>query len=145
MLPRSPSSSTFVMLSNGMPIFVNQAATASLPVRFHDADDFALGQVGKAAVTFDGWIVLRRLCKLADLIRGEFSGRNGVGAHEFCHNTLLSGFVVIRRVGRIGYGLSSGLSTTHAERAQKRATQRKDFSQCAQRRLRFPRPFGSSR
>jgi len=30
MLPRSPSSSTFVMLSKGMPIFVNQAATASL-------------------------------------------------------------------------------------------------------------------
>src|SRR5437879_2833587 len=30
MLPRSPSSSTFVMLSKGMPIFLNQAAIASL-------------------------------------------------------------------------------------------------------------------
>jgi hypothetical protein len=58
--------------------------------RFHDADGFALGQIGKAAITFDGRILLCRLRKLLELVGGEFSGRNCVCAHELCHNTSFS-------------------------------------------------------
>jgi hypothetical protein len=44
-VPWSPSSSTGVMSSQGMFIFLNQEAIAPLAWRFHDADDFALGQI----------------------------------------------------------------------------------------------------
>src|SRR6266498_4682856 len=54
--------------------------------RFHHADRFAFGQVGEAAITFDGRVLLRRLRKLAELVGGEFSSRQRVCAHEFCHN-----------------------------------------------------------
>src|SRR4030095_2622362 len=61
---------------------------------FHHADGFAFGQVGKAAITLDGLVLLRRLCKLTELLRREFPRRNGVGTHEFCHDVSLSAFVV---------------------------------------------------
>jgi hypothetical protein len=57
---------------------------------FQHADGLAFGQVGKAAIAFDSWILLRRLRELSNLIRREFTRRNGVGGHEFCHNVFLS-------------------------------------------------------
>jgi hypothetical protein len=45
---------------------------------FHHADGFAFGLVGKAAITFDGLILLRRLRKLAELAGREFLRRKGV-------------------------------------------------------------------
>ena len=40
---------------------------------FHDADGFAFGEVGEAAVAFDGGIVLRGVRELFQLVRGEFA------------------------------------------------------------------------
>src|SRR5439155_5683705 len=61
---------------------------------FHDADRFAFSQVGEAPIAFDVGILLGRLGKLADLVRRELARRNGVSAHEFCHNNFLSICVV---------------------------------------------------
>jgi len=55
---------------------------------FHEADGFAFGEVGEAAIAFDGRIMLRRVRKLLQLVGREFAGRDGVSAHELCHNAL---------------------------------------------------------
>ena len=73
---------------------------------FHHADHFAFSQVRKTAIAFDVRVLLRRLRELAELVGGEFAGRNGVGAHEFCHNDFLSWlfglFLVSSPMGEIG-------------------------------------------
>src|ERR1041385_1576825 len=53
---------------------------------FHNANRFTFGKVRKAAIAFDNRIILRRLTKLTELVGRELARRNGVSAHEFCHN-----------------------------------------------------------
>src|SRR5262245_32730077 len=67
---------------------------------FHDADSFAFSEVGKAAITFDGRILLRRLRELFELVGGEFPRRNCVCAHEFCHNASFAFCLFSRNVRR---------------------------------------------
>jgi hypothetical protein len=73
--------------------FLEPGLDGVLAFRFHDADGFAFGQIGEAAITFDGRILLRRLRKLAELVGGEFPCRHGVSAHEFCHGAFPFWFV----------------------------------------------------
>jgi hypothetical protein len=84
--PRSPSSSTFVTLSKGIPIFFEPGFHRGTVRGFHYADHFPFRQFSKAAIAFVRWVLLPSMSELSELIGRELAWWNRVSALEFRHD-----------------------------------------------------------
>src|SRR4030095_4152671 len=68
------------------PHFVKPGSHGVFIGSFHDTHGFAFCQIGKAAITLDVRVLLGGLCELPKLVSSKLAGRDGVSAHELCHD-----------------------------------------------------------